>query len=189
MGKLTKQQQQILAIVLVVLIGGGYVYFSYLLNPTLKKISERKAKLSDLKQQIEVAERQARRLPQLQAEYAQLQTQMAAIEKQLPTDKDIPGILRTVTREAMDENLYFVSLKPNEPKRDQSNYFDVLEFEVQMTGSMQSLVRFMASLGQQDRIFQFEKLSLSGGSSSGAEASGLSILSISFTLKTYAYVG
>jgi Tfp pilus assembly protein PilO len=88
----------------------------------------------------------------------------------------------------MDENLNFVSLKPNDPKRDTSNYFDVLEFEVQMSGSLQAFVRFMSSLGQQDRIFQFEKLSLTG-SGTGPETTGVSILSINFILKTYAYVG
>ncbi len=188
MGKLTKQQQQMLVLVIAGVLGGGYVYFNYLLGPTLKTIGERKTKYAELVQQIEVAERQARRLPQLQAEYAQLQTQLSSIEKQLPTDKDIPGILRTVTRGALDENLGFVSLKPNDPKRDPSNYFDVLEFEVQMTGSLQSFVRFMATLGQQDRIFQFEKLSVTNPSGN-VDPTGLMNLTINFTLKTYAYVG
>lgn len=92
-----------------------------------------------------------------------------------------------MTREAATENLVFVSLKPNEPKRDQSGYFEVLDFEVQMTGSLQSFVRFMSSLGQQDRIFQFERLSLVG--SGQGEGSGLVNLNLTFTLKTYAYVG
>lgn len=176
-----------IALVLIFVIGGGYVYFNYFLNPTRQKIKEREIKLADLVQQIETAERQARRLPQLQAEYAQLQSQLSSIEKQLPTDKDMPGILRMVTREASAENLVFVSLKPNDPKRDQSGYFEVLDFDVQMTGSLQSFVRFMSSLGQQDRIFQFERLSLTGSSS--GEGSGLINLNLTFTLKTYAYVG
>jgi type IV pilus assembly protein PilO len=187
MGKLSKQQQQMIALVLIFVFGGGYVYFNYFLNPTREKIKEREVKLTDLVGQIENAERQARRLPQLQAEYAQLQTLLSSLEKQLPTDKDLPGILRVVTREAATENLVFVSLKPNEPKRDQSGYFEVLDFEVQMTGSLQSFVRFMSSLGQQDRIFQFERLSLVG--SGQGEGSGLVNLNLTFTLKTYAYVG
>lgn len=186
MGKLTKQQQQMIFLVLIGVFGGGYVYFKYMLTPTLKTIKERQAKYTELVQQIETAERQARRLPQLQAEYAQLQTQLTSLEKQLPTDKDIPGILRSVTREAMDQNLNFVSLKPNDAKRDPSNYFDVLEFDVQMTGSLQAFVRFMASLGQQERIYQFERLSLSAKDSGEG---GVVSLNINFTLKTYAYVG
>jgi type IV pilus assembly protein PilO len=185
--KLTKQQQQMFIVIFIAVVGGGYVYFSYLLNPTLQRIKERDAKLRDLVSQIENAERQARRLPQLQAEYAQLQGQLADMEKQLPKEKDVPGILRMVTQEATGQNLGFVSLKPNEPKRDPSNYFDVLEFEVQMTGSLQSFVRFMASLGQQDRIFQFERLSLT--SANQGDTSGLINLNINFSLKTYAYVG
>lgn len=176
-----------MAFLVAFLIGGGWVYYSYLLKPTLQQISDRQTKLTDLIGQIETAERQARRLPQLQAEYAQLQGQLASMEKELPKEKDFPGILRIVTREATSENLGFVSLKPNDPKRDSSNYFDVLEYEVQMTGSLQSFVRFMTSLGQQERIFQFDRLSLTTGSQT--EGSGLTNLTITFLLKTYAYAG
>jgi F0F1-type ATP synthase membrane subunit b/b' len=66
MPKLSKQQQQMVALILVVVLGGGYVYMNYLLRPTMQKISERQTKLQDLIQQIENAERQARRLPQNQ---------------------------------------------------------------------------------------------------------------------------
>lgn len=185
MGKLTKQQQQLLAMAILFIFGGGYVYLNFMLKPTLAKIRENKTRLEDLIRQIEQAEQQAKRLPQLQAEYAQLQLQLETMEKQLPTDKDIPGVLRIVTREAMQENLAFVSLKPNDPRRDPSNFFDVLEFEVQMNGPLQAFVRFMASLGQQERIFQFERLSLTVNSTD----TGLANLSINFLLKTYAYAG
>jgi type IV pilus assembly protein PilO len=187
MGKLTKQQQQIIAIVFVFVIGGGYVYWNYLLKPTLDSISVRKQKYEELQAKIETAERQARRLPALQNELALLQTDLTSLEKQLPKDKDIPNILRTLTREAMQESLQFVRLAPKPPARQQ--YFDILPFEVQFNGNLHAFARFLASLGQQDRIFQAQNIQLSPAGSGASESSGLVNLSISLTIQTYAYAG
>ncbi len=185
MGKITKQQQALLLAVVAVVFG-AYGYWHYLLKPTLEQINQKESAYKDLLQKIETAEGKSRRLPALKNELEKLQVELLSMEKQLPTDKDIPGILRILTREALTENLNFVSLRPVDPKRD--GFFDVLEFEISMTGSLHTFIRFMSSLGQQDRIFQFGRLSLTGG---GPVPEGQSSvpLGISFVIKTYAYVG
>ncbi len=187
MGKLTKQQQQLIAAVFIFVLGGGYVYWNYLLKPTLEKIRVSKDKHAELLSKIETAERQARRLPALQNELALLQTDLSSLEKQLPKDKDMPNILRTLTKEAVQENLQFTSLAPKTPLKQQ--YFEILPFDVQFTGTLHSLARFLASLGQQDRIFQAQNIQLSPGSGSGPESNGLNNLNIKLTIQTYAYAG
>jgi type IV pilus assembly protein PilO len=184
MGKLSKQQQQtILASVMFVVLG-GYVYWTYMLKPQLAAIAERKMKLDELMGKIEVVERQARRLPALQAEREKLRLELAGLEKQLPKDKDVPNIIRTLTKEAQSENLVFSRLGPRPPTR--RDFFEVIPFDVQFTGSLQALARFLASLGQQERIFQAQNITLTPNS--GGET-GLINLSISLTILTYAYSG
>jgi type IV pilus assembly protein PilO len=184
MGKLTKEQQQMIAVA-ICLVFGVYAYFTYLLKPTLHQISERRTKLAALTQQIEVARQKANQLPALRAEYEALQIELNAMEKQLPKEKDLPGILRIITREALTENVSFSTLRPIDPKKDPSGLFDVIEFEVSVTGELHSFVRFMASLGQQDRIFQFDRVSLVMGN----QQDGNPTVNVNFTLKTYAYAG
>src|SRR5690242_1782192 len=113
--KLTKQQQQLVAALLMGVIGGSYFYWTYMLRPTLAQIKERQAKYTELTGKIETAERQARRLPALQLEYATLQQDLLSLEKQLPTDKDLPNIIRVLTRQALQENLQFGRLAPKPP--------------------------------------------------------------------------
>lgn len=188
MGKLTKQQQQVLVAVLIFVFGGGYVYWNYLLKPTLENIRVRQDKHKELLAKIESAERQARRLPALQAELTQLQTELSSLEKQLPKDKDVPNIIRTLTREAIQENLQFSRLAPRAPQRQQ--YFEIIPFELQFSGTLHALARFLASLGQQDRIFQAQNIQLTPGSGGTTpEALGSTILSITLTIQTYAYTG
>jgi len=179
------QQQQMMAVAALVVVGGLYVYWNYLLKPTLDKISTQQATYQDLVSKIEAAERQARRLPVLQSELAKLQVELAAMEKQLPKDKDLPNILRTFTREALQENLVFSKLAPKPAQRQP--YFEIIPFDVAFVGTLHSLARFLASLGQQDRIFQASNIILSPASA--GEITGLTLLNITLSIQTYAYAG
>jgi len=186
MGKLTKQQQQILIVTIALVLGGGYVYWNYMLKPTLQRIHVGNEKYNGLVAKVETAERQSRRLPALQAEVEKLRLELVSLEKQLPKDKDIPNILRILTREALQENLEFSHLIPK-PTVHQT-FFEIIPFDVQFTGTLQSLARFLASLGQQDRIFQAQNISLIPGGGS-VENQGFTRLNITLTIQTYAYTG
>ena len=185
MGKLTKQQQVMIGAVMAS-VAIFYVYFTMFLRPTLDKIKQHQAELADLQNKIDSAERQARRLPVLQSEMASLQTELAALEKQLPRDKDVPNIIRTVTREAMQQNLQFVRLAPRPPVHQQ--FFDILPFDVQFNGSLHGLGRFLAAIGQQERIFQAQNVLLMPGASAEGNLGAVN-LGITLTLSTYAYSG
>lgn len=182
-GNITKQQQMIILAV----VGVGFVlyfYYSYLMKPLFATIDQRQQQYTELVGKIETAQRQAMRLPALQAEFAQLQTDLISLEKQLPKEKDLPNIIRTLTREALQEDMKFVRLSPRPSVRQQ--YFEIIPFELQFHGSLHNLARFLASLGQQDRIFQAENVSLAP---LGANDLGEQNLSISLILQTYTYAG
>jgi type IV pilus assembly protein PilO len=180
------QQQQMMVVASLIIVGGLYVYWTYLLKPTMDKIKTQQQTYQELVQKIETAERQARRLPVLQQELAKLQGDLSQMEKQLPKDKDLPNILRTLTREAVQEDLAFARLAPKPPQRQQ--YFEIIPFDVQFTGTLHSLARFLASLGQQDRIFQASNISLSPAGAN-TENSGVTNLNINLSIQTYAYAG
>jgi type IV pilus assembly protein PilO len=186
MPKLTKQQQQIVAFVVMFIVGGGYFYWNYMLKPTMQNIHQREERYQELLAKIDTAERQARRLPALQNELAMLQQDLSSLEKQLPKDKDVPNILRILTREAIQEGLQFARLSPKVLSRQQ--YFEIIPFDLQFTGTLHSLARFLASLGQQDRIFQAQNVSLTPAGSQ-SDPQGLVPLTITLTILTYAYSG
>jgi type IV pilus assembly protein PilO len=183
-GKMS-QQQQVMVVAVLFVVGGLYGYWNYLLKPTMEKIKTQQATYEDLVAKIERAERQARRLPVLQAELAKLQVELIAMEKQLPKDKDLPNVLRTLTREAVQENLAFSRLTPKPAQRQQ--YFEIIPFDVSFVGTLHSLARFLASLGQQDRIFQASNINLTPSGS--GETTGVTNLNINLSIQTYAYSG
>jgi len=183
---LTKQQQQILVIAVMIIGGGGYGYWNYLLKPTLISIEQNEKKHKDLVAKIEKSRRQARRLPALQNQVEKLRTELAELEKQLPTDKNIPDIIRTLTREALIQELEFKSMiPPKSPIKKQ--YFEIIPFKLRLSGTLSSLARFLSSLGQQERIFKASNIKLNPLSTDPG-IRGIP-LSISLTIETYAYSG
>ncbi len=185
MGKLTKQQQTLIAAA-VGFVFVLYAYFTYLLNPTLADIKAKQNRLGDLTQQIENAERQARRLPALMAEKEALEKELVSLEKQLPRDQDKPNIIRALTREAIQENIEFERLTPKPVET--RDFFQVIPFDVVFLGNLQSFARFLASLGQQDRIFQAQNIKLAPRGNA-ADGGGMVPLSITLAIQTYAYSG
>lgn len=184
MGKNMTKQQQYVVVGVVFLILGLWGYWNYLLNPVMVKITKNEAKYRDLVGQIEKAKRQARRLPALKNQKEKLELELKDMERQLPKGKDMPNILRTITREALRENLDFKSVFPEKTRRKQ--YFESIPFKLQMTGNLHSFIRFLASLGQQERIFSAGKLDLRPVR---AGDSGVIDLNINVMLETYAYNG
>ena len=185
MGKSLTKEQQYMIVGLVVLIGCLYAYWNYLLNPTMQKIVEQEKKHKSLVSQIEKAKRQAKRLPALKNQSEKLERDLAKLEKQLPKGTDMPNILRTITREAMRENLEFSKIAPAGNKR--RTYFESIPFSLAISGGLHSVVRFLAAMGQQERIFQASDLKLRPGGKS--IDGGKTNLKIDLKLETYAYRG
>ncbi|OVE77256.1 hypothetical protein BVX98_03200 [bacterium F11] len=186
MGKNLTKEQQVMLVIVVCIIGGIYFYWAKLLKPTRETINTREQKLAGLVKKIEQAEMQSRRLPALRNELEKLQTELSSLEKQLPRDKDLPNIIRTLTTEAIRENLEFSNVNPGKPAGQQ--YFEIIPFNISFEGSIHGLARFLASLGQQERIFKASNITLSpkGG---GIAIDGGQLLSIKLNIETYAYKG
>jgi Tfp pilus assembly protein PilO len=183
--KLSQKQQQTIVLIVMLVVGGGWAYWNYMLKPTFSEIKEKKSRLEKLKNDIAKAERQARRLPALKHEKEKLSQELEKLEKQLPRGKDVPNIIRTISREAIQENLIFQSLDPQ--ANTQRNFFEIIPFKISMKGELNSLVRFLSSLGQGERIFKAENFTFAPIGSS--EEMGIMQLNIGFTLLTYAYTG
>jgi len=181
---LTQKQIQVIVGVALAVVGGGYFYFKLLLLPQMEAIKANTQKFQELKEQIATAEREARRLPALKDERERLNTELLRLEKQLPKDKDVPNIIRILTREALQESLEFIQFVPKPNQKNQ--FFEIVPFDLQMAGTLSNLARFFSSLGQHERIFKFQNVKLSPRSS---DEGGLTMLSISFSVETYAYTG
>lgn len=156
---MTKQQQQqvILGVMLAVVV--PYVYWSYLLKPVKQKIRETEQEVRSIEEQVETMRRTANRLPALEREYENLVVEVGKAEKKLPKQKNVEEIIRVVTEQSMKQRIYVSSFSPDAEKPQ--NYFVEIPFGINMTASFHTLAKFLASLGQQERILSARNLTLS----------------------------
>jgi len=85
-------------------------------------------------------------LPKLQAEMAVLELEVADLEKRLPKEKEIPELLRTITKTAQRYNLKISNFNPSKIV-EQPNYSEV-PFEMVVQGNYHSLAYFLTDLGR-----------------------------------------
>ncbi|MEK7858413.1 MAG: type 4a pilus biogenesis protein PilO [Elusimicrobiota bacterium] len=180
--KLTKQQQQYLAVGAVVLIAGAVLYFKFFWLPYAKKISETKAKIEDLTAKIDRATKQAARLPRVEAELVSLNEQAIEAEKRLPKTKSVPDILVTINALAAKNHVVVLSFGAPPVQKSQT-YFTELSFPVTARGSFHNVGKFLAALALEERIFNVLNVTYP------EPVVPLEEMSIGFTLVSYQYKG
>jgi type IV pilus assembly protein PilO len=148
---MTKKLKQNLAAVIGMFAALVFVYFNYMLGPLEAKHKESLKKLDDMQAKLVEMKKRALELPLLQAEMVILEQEVSDLEKSLPKDKEIPDLLRIVTKTAQDFQLNITNFSPGNvvPKE---NYNEV-QFNITLTGSYHALALFLAEMGQKPRIF------------------------------------
>jgi type IV pilus assembly protein PilO len=153
-----KEQQQKIAIVVIFAITFFYVYFKYLLGPTRQNIAQNETELASVVSRVDALKITASRLPQLRKQTEELDLQVAKVEKRLPRTRNLEDIIRTVTELAKKSGISFSNFAPQGESARQ--YFTEVPFLLNVTGTLHSLGKFLAVMGQQERIFCTKNVSL-----------------------------
>ena len=178
--RLTRQQQQYLAILLVWLIGGGYAYLNYFWIPTSKKIAATKKQIEEAEEKILKAKGYAGRLEKVEKEIVILTDQAAEAEKRLPKQKDFPAIIDTLNSLSQRYSVRMVSFSPGSAQEKQ--YFIETVYPVAVVGSYHDAAKFFAALALEQRIFNVRNVNYASPDEGGR-------LSINFMLVSYQYKG
>ena len=181
---MTKKTQQNLIALTIAVACIVFVYYKYLLAPLDVKYADSYQKLLATESRLAETKRRAMELPQLRAEMLQLQMAVADLEKRLPKDKEIPELLRTLTKTAQHFQLKILNISPG-PVTAKANYNEV-PFQITAQGTYHSLANFFAELGQRSRILSERNLTITGNPST--KESGTTV-NANFTLIAYTYKG
>ena len=182
MGKIELTKEQMAQIFGAVLFGGLfiYLYLFYFWFPTAKKIEENTAKVESMQRDIDKAKALKSKFKDLEGKLASLNAEREAAVKKLPSGKNIPELIRTITRLSRKYRLSVVSITPMGQARVE--YFTKVTYQIRVNGNYHDIGRFLTALGLEERILTSENLTMSA---SGGEYSA----GASFTLAAYQYNG
>jgi Tfp pilus assembly protein PilO len=179
--KLTKQQQQMIALGVLMLGGFGYSYVAFFWLPISAKIKEANEKIAEVEKKIEKAQQQAGRLARLQQELVTLNQQAEDAEKRLPKQKDVPDILLNIGNLAEKAQVDLVSFAPG-PASGKSPHFSELNYPMSIKGSFHNIGKFFALVSLEDRIYNLQNVVYGAPDGGGS-------MTVSFTLVSYQYKG
>jgi len=158
--KITKlPNKQKIALLLLLLIAEGVILFFLLIKPKYAELKEVEARLNDLQNQVQENRKIAANLPALQKEYVRLEGELKAALTELPNQKEIPGLLTSVTDEGKRAGLDFLVFRPRaeEPRE----FYAAVPVDITISGSFSSVGNFFSAVGNLPRIMNISNVDFS----------------------------
>jgi type IV pilus assembly protein PilO len=152
----TKQKIAILVLVAVV-EAAALVWFVYI--PRHNELKGLRAELVKLSGDVAEKSRIANNLPKMQAEYDQLNRELAQALTELPNSKEIPSLLTGITTEGKKSGLDFMVFRPK-PETLKDFYAEV-PVDIVISGSYFNVANFFAAVASLPRIVNITNVSFS----------------------------
>jgi len=107
-------------------------------------------------------------LPRFEAEYAQLHEQWSLAAELLPTDRDLPALLRKITLAGEQTGVTFVLFRPAPPQSQ--TYYTQMPVQIAVQGGYHQVGTFLAELANLRRIVTVSAVHLKTGSNNDPNA-------------------
>jgi len=146
----------------------GVFFFTKVLPVTFpsqqEKIATMKADYEKKSNELARARATVADLPRFEAEYAQLHERWTAAAELLPTDHQLPVLLRKISLAAQQTGIEFSVFRPNDAAT--RDHYVELPIQLSISGDYHKIGSFMAELANMRRIVTVSNLKLTARSSS-----------------------
>lgn len=157
--KVEKIKMPIRILILVgtlVLLGGAFYFLVY--QPKTDEIRRATDEVSDLKIRVMKAKRDSRRLPEVEAREVEVNVQFKQALKLLPDEKEVPSLLRNITKLGADSNLEFRLFSPR--KESPEHFYFRLPVSIEVSGNYHDVATFFDKVGRMERIVNILNVSM-----------------------------
>ena len=163
MASFSLRDPKTLRLIVTGLMGAGAIYV-FLATPYLPvNYPVAQAKIKDLKADFEKKSNDLARarqsvadLPRFQAEFAALHERYEMAAELLPTDKEMPGVLRRLTLAGQQCGVQFESFRPD-PEIRKDHYTEV-PIQLKIVGGYHQVGQFLAEVANMPRIMKVSNL-------------------------------
>ena len=138
------------------LLGGAFYFLVY--QPKTDEIIKAKDEISGLKMKVMKAKRDAKRLPEVEAKEIEVDAQFRQALKLLPNEKEVPSLLRNITKLGADSNLEFRLFSPK--KESPEHFYYRLPVSIEVSGSYHDVATFFNKVGKMERIVNILNVSM-----------------------------
>lgn len=159
-----------------------FMFYKYVYGPLGLKLKKSKNELVTKRAKLTVARARANRLDELKTDYELLRVKVAEAEKKLPREKEISRLLRDITSAGRKFKIDISDFRPR--AEEDQEYYISHPFLITLDTDYHNLARFLAEIGQYERIFHIKNLSVTPILENGNKLKGVST---DFQLYTYTF--
>ncbi len=174
---LTKIQRVLVCLVTIFVVIAVYGYFIYM--PKQETLSQMSRQYISLKRQLNTYRRMASNLPKYEKMMADVQGKFNLAIHALPDKKEIPSLIKAVSKAGVDAGLVFTLFKPGREAR--KGFYDEIPVEIKIKGSYHQLANFFDQVSRLYRIVTIRNINIRSIHNSNK-------LDVSCTAVTYKFV-
>ncbi len=163
--KLPPAKKAIILIVVALVIVGLYAKLAYL--PQREEIRRLSSQRDKLIKELNESRAVAKNLEKFKKEVAQLQGRLNKALKQLPNEREIPELLKNISKLGKASNLEFLRFRPSQ-ERPKEFYAEV-PLELVFLGTYHETGLFFDRLSKLPRIINVEHFKMAPSKKSGAQ--------------------
>ncbi len=153
-------RNQKIAVVIVILLGVIYLWYSQLFKPTQRQIRERKFQYQVISSKLRTVKRKAESLQKLQKDYQRLLTQYRTVKLLLPLHKQTPALLRRLHRAAGQAEVYISEITP-QPSVP-IDFYAANPYLVKLKGEFHRLGKFLSYVANFPFIVNISQVRIDG---------------------------
>ncbi len=170
-------------LIMLVLAGGCYGYWMYILGPKNEAVTKAEQELATVTTGVQNARAlvAASDTTALRLELEQRQRELELARQLLPDKENLPVLLRSVTRTGELNNLDFALFQPQAPIQHQ--LYQERPFKVTVRGGYHQTARFLSEVADMELIIKPTSLSMVRDTRVGVPGDGT--LTAELTLTTY----
>ncbi len=144
----------------------------FLVLPKMGQVGQAEDDLQAAQQQEIALQAQLRALQDAQAQAPQTEEEIEALDDQVPSTADLPGLFRLLQSAADRAAVDFFQFSPGTPVADPSGAFSIISSQIVVTGSYFSVQEFLYNLETLPRANKVMSVTLApaGGAESGTTA-------------------
>jgi Tfp pilus assembly protein PilO len=187
--KLTKQQQQNLAVIAIVVAGALYVYVKILMMPAMSQYKEKAAILEVKSKELQDARTMVAKYPEFLKRASEISSRTEFINRRLPQDSNVSETIREITKRATESNINIIKFEPG--KETVKGEYKEMEIRVTFLATFRDLGDFLTRLGYIERLTTSSNLLIKGLTDADARnlgRIGSENLSIEMSIKIYSFV-
>lgn len=146
--KLPSSKKILILIAILAVVAGIYVYLFFI--PAQEELKASRTELDKLMRELNEGRMITRDLEKFKAQLEKLNAELNSALTQLPNEKEIPEILKNISRLGKESNLEFILFKPKNEEPQQ--FYAKVPIDLVVLGSYHNIGLFFDKIGKLPRI-------------------------------------